>query len=507
MRDTTQILTILSEFLERLSLPGFDMIRIGGTLAPLTLSNVPASVRLGPFLLHDTPTMILPLGFDKIGLSTKALLDQIRALAMIRDVMRRRIELDAQYIAGLEALAEEYINLESNEVMDGLLKPVLTQLKEEIQCRISANHDIRTFIENLPDITKPEVRLWMEFYFSDRTRFQQDTSTGLTDLMNAKKSYQDVMEAEDVAKSSRSSLEAWYARDPLYNHRIDISRRLPDEDRRYRKSVVAQQTNAEKARLWLSKYPSAINQHQEHIERWWSLLKRASITNSNLVSSLSCHISTCVNQLEAFSPLPAIASVTEAYEEDTGSQISKATVYRNYCIGGVVSDILFGADLFLPESRLETLVSNLGESHFLEFSPWGVAFNIEQRSGGIACYMESLRKSLDTNIKIVTVLELHHYNPLLPLKQDIPPRSPGYSTSRHELAAHQISMNMIPWRYLTVGRPYDYSSVFWGKWDFIGSRPLPAGMKRYYSSKKHKMVVGVQKTGEEYNPSHWEELS
>ncbi|KAG8850175.1 hypothetical protein FRB91_009324, partial [Serendipita sp. 411] len=254
--------------------------------------------------------MILPLGFNQFGQSTKALLGQIRALAAIRDVMRRRIDLDAQYIAGLEALAEEYMNLESNEVMDGLLKPVLTQLKEEIQCRISANHDIRTLVENLPDITKPE----------------QDTSTGLTDLMNTKKNYQDVMEAEDVAKSSRSSLEAWYARDSEYNRRLDISRRLPDEDRRYRKSVVAQQTNAEKARLWLSTYPSAINQHQEHIEGWWSLLKRASITNSNLVSSLSCHISNCVNQLEAFSPLPAIASVTEAYEEDTGSQISKATV-------------------------------------------------------------------------------------------------------------------------------------------------------------------------------------
>ncbi|KAG8850174.1 hypothetical protein FRB91_009323 [Serendipita sp. 411] len=47
--------------------------------------------------------------------------------------------------------------------------------------------------------------------------------------MNAKKSYQDVMEAEDVAKSSQSSLEAWYARDSEYNRRIDISRRLPDE--------------------------------------------------------------------------------------------------------------------------------------------------------------------------------------------------------------------------------------------------------------------------------------
>ncbi|KAG8751496.1 hypothetical protein FRC14_007821 [Serendipita sp. 396] len=74
--------------------------------------------------------MILPLGFNQFGQSTKALLGQIRALAAIRDLMRRRIELDAQYIAGLEALAEEYMNLESNEVMDGLLKPVLTQFKE-----------------------------------------------------------------------------------------------------------------------------------------------------------------------------------------------------------------------------------------------------------------------------------------------------------------------------------------------------------------------------------------
>ncbi|KAG8816171.1 hypothetical protein FRC19_000526 [Serendipita sp. 401] len=95
-----------------------------------TTTSAAASVHLGPFLLHDTPTMILPLGFNQFGQSTKALLGQIRALAAIRDLMRRRIELDAQYIAGLEALAEEYMNLESNEVMDGLLKPVLTQFKE-----------------------------------------------------------------------------------------------------------------------------------------------------------------------------------------------------------------------------------------------------------------------------------------------------------------------------------------------------------------------------------------
>ncbi|KAG8840163.1 hypothetical protein FRC20_005750 [Serendipita sp. 405] len=373
--------------------------------------------------------MILPLGFNQFGQSTKALLGQIRALAVIRDVMRRRIDLDAQYIAGLEALAEEYINLESNEVIDGLLKPVLTQLKEEIESRISANHSIRTLVENLPDITEPE----------------QDTSTGLTDLMNAKNSYQDVMEAEDVAKSSQSSLKAWYIMALEFTNWSDTSGRLPDEDRRYRRSVVAQQTNAEKARFWLSRYPSAINQHQEHIERWWSLLKLASITNrsgyyvclwnialydnmtpSNLVSSLSCHISTCVNQLEAFSPLPAIASVTEAYEEDTESQISQPTVYRNYCIGGVVSDILFGADLFLPESRLEELVSNLDESDLSGFYTWKTAFKIEQGSGGIVCYMESLRSSFYMTIKIVLILELLHYNPLLPLKQDIPPRSLDY---------------------------------------------------------------------------------
>ncbi|KAG8847563.1 hypothetical protein FRC20_002738 [Serendipita sp. 405] len=384
--------------------------------------------------------MILPLGFNQFGQSTKALLGQIRALAVIRDVMRRRIELDAQYIAGLEALAAEYIDLESNEVIDGLLKPVLTQLKEEIESRISANHDIRTLVENLPDITEPEVRLWIEFYFSDRTRFQQDTSTGLTDLVNAKKSYQDVMEAEDVAKSSQSSLEAWYARDSKFMDWSNTSRKLPDEDRRYRRSVVAQQTNAEKARLWFYKYPSAINQHQEHIERWWSLLKRASITNrsgyyvclcdnatpSNLVSSLSCHISTCVNQLEAFSPLPAIASVTEEYEEDGESQISQPTVYRNYCIGGVVSDILLGADLFLPESRLEELVSHLDGSDLPGSYPWKTAFNIEQRSGGIACYMESMRSTFYMANRIVILLELLHYNPLLPLKQDIPPGSLDY---------------------------------------------------------------------------------
>ncbi|KAG8839791.1 hypothetical protein FRC18_003803 [Serendipita sp. 400] len=455
--------------------------------------------------------MILPLGFDRFGQSAKTLLGQVQALGVIRDVMRRRIELDAQYIAGLEALAEEYINLEPNEVIDGLLKPVLTQIKEEIQCRISANHDIRTLVENLPDITEPE----------------QDTSTGLTDLMNAKKGYQDVMEAEDVAKSSQSSLEAWYARDFEYNLQIDVSRRLPDEDWRYRKSVVAQQTNAKKARLWFFKYPSAINQHQEHIERWWSLLKRASITNSNLVSSLSCHISTCVNQLEAFSPLPAITLVTEAYEEDTESQIFQPTVYRNYCIGGVVSDILFGADLFLPKSRLEELVSKLGESHFLGLYPWKIAFEIEQGSGGITRYMELLRSSFNMNVEIVLLLELLHYNPLLPLKQDIPPRSLNDSTPRRELVslldldlekdalssrrrrrlAHQISMVIVPREYMTTGRPYYSSSVFWEKWDFIGNRPLPAGIKRYYSSEKRKVVVEVQKTGEEYNPSHWEELS
>ncbi|KAG8812832.1 hypothetical protein FRC19_002865 [Serendipita sp. 401] len=131
------------------------------------------------------------------------------------------------------------------------------------------------------------------------------------------------------------------------------------------------------------------------------------------------------------------------------------------------------------------------------------------------------------NVEIVLLLELLHYNPLLPLKQDIPPRSLNDSTPRRELVslldldlekdalssrrrrrlAHQISMVIVPREYMTTGRPYYSSSVFWEKWDFIGNRPLPAGIKRYYSSKKRKVVVVVQKTGEEYNPSHWEELS
>ncbi|KAG8771784.1 hypothetical protein FRC16_005844, partial [Serendipita sp. 398] len=73
--------------------------------------------------------------------------------------------------------------------------------------------------------------------------------------MNAKNSYQDVMEAEDVAKSSQSSLKAWYIMALEFTNWSDTSGRLPDEDRRYRRSVVAQQTNAEKARFWLSRYP------------------------------------------------------------------------------------------------------------------------------------------------------------------------------------------------------------------------------------------------------------
>ncbi|KAG8797254.1 hypothetical protein FRC18_009029 [Serendipita sp. 400] len=101
--------------------------------------------------------MVLPLGVDRFGESAEILLQQTRALQMMSDLMRRRIELDTQYIAGLQVLAEEYKNVASNDVLDGLPTLVLTQLEEELESRIAANDDMKKYAESLPDISEPEV--------------------------------------------------------------------------------------------------------------------------------------------------------------------------------------------------------------------------------------------------------------------------------------------------------------------------------------------------------------
>ncbi|KAG8782729.1 hypothetical protein FRC16_002554, partial [Serendipita sp. 398] len=346
--------------------------------------------------------MVLPLGVDRFGESAEILLQQTRALQMMSDLMRRRIELDTQYIAGLQVLAEEYKNVASNDVLDGLPTLVLTQLEEELESRIAANDDMKKYAESLPDISEPE----------------RDISAGSVYLMKAKQGYQDAMEAKSEAEASKLSLRAWYKKKKYA--RWDDSAKLPDEDRRYRQSVVTQHRTAEKARSWLSNYPLVVDQHKERVEKLWSSLKQASIANIDLATSLSCHLSTYHDQLEEFSSQAAITPVKEACKEDAESQIARPAAYHNYCIGGVKSPILFGADLFLPENRLEVLISELYRGYSLKLCPWGDLFDIEQTSGGIVQYMKLSSDSRKTNVRVVFEFELCHYNPLLPLKREIP---------------------------------------------------------------------------------------
>ncbi|KAG9020195.1 hypothetical protein FS842_007521, partial [Serendipita sp. 407] len=343
-------------------------------------------------------------------------------------------------------------------------------------------------------------------------------------------------------EASKLSLRAWYKKKKYA--RWDDSAKLPDEDRRYRQSVVTQHRTAEKARSWLSDYPLVVDQHKERVEKLWSSLKQASIANmsgcsvhvhgilladnvfsSDLATSLSCHLSTYHDQLEEFSPRAAITPVEETCKEDAESQIARPAAYHNYCIGGVKSPILFGADLFLPENRLEVLISELYRGYSLKLCPWGDLFDIEQTSGGITEYMKLSSNSRKTNVRVVFEFELCHYNPLLPLKREIPSQLLDIPPSRNELAslldfkleeddslssdrrrrlAHEISRYTPFLECLAVGQPHsNYIRAFWQKWDFLAGCPLPNGIERKLEGRV--TVVKVQKTGEKYHPSHWKE--
>ncbi|KAG8814618.1 hypothetical protein FRC17_001042 [Serendipita sp. 399] len=129
--------------------------------------------------------MILPLGFNEFGQSAEILLGQCKALQTIQEVMRRRMELDTQYIEGLNTIVGAYNEAESNEVVDGLLTPLITQLKQEIDLRTLANKDTNALLASLPDINE----------------LQQDISVGSVDLVDAKESYRAVIEAENAVKA------------------------------------------------------------------------------------------------------------------------------------------------------------------------------------------------------------------------------------------------------------------------------------------------------------------
>ncbi|KAG8817501.1 hypothetical protein FRC18_000490, partial [Serendipita sp. 400] len=278
--------------------------------------------------------------------------------------------------------------------------------------------------------------------------------------------------------ASKLSLRAWYKKKKYA--RWDDSAKLPDEDRRYRQSVVTQHRTAEKARSWLSDYPLVVGQHKERVEKLWSSLKQASIANIDLATSLSCHLSTYHDQLEEFSPRAAITPVEETCKEDAESQIARPAAYHNYCIGGVKSPILFGADLFLPENRLEVLISELYRGYSLKLCPWGDLFDIEQTSGGIVEYMKLSSDSRKTNVRVVFEFELCHYNPLLPLKREIPSQLLDIPPSRNELAslldfkleeddtlssdrrrrlAHEISRYTPFFECLAVGQPHSVNTI------------------------------------------------
>ncbi|KAG8831437.1 hypothetical protein FRC17_003142 [Serendipita sp. 399] len=426
-----------------------------------------------------------------------------------------RIALDAQYIEGLKVLTTEY-NEESNGVVDGLLIPVLTQLKHEIDSRILANKDAYALLAILPDLKA----------------FQQNLSIGLADLANAKKSYRDVIEAKDAAK----------AVPPLdLTRRLSDPEPLPDEDRRYRKSVIVQNLQAKQAENWLHTYPSILVQYQDFLEKWWHVLKQASIININLVTSLSCNLSACRNALEAFSPISSIASADSAYEIDRENAIVKSATYCNYHAGGAISPILFGADLFLPDNRLEVLVGRIqskedwrDDTSFIGGYRWSDVFDEELTSGGIVQYMKLRDKSRISALNALAV-ELRHYDSLIPFRKDlpynvhqsypsrrallglleVPPQDPphvlpamgGLTFARSRQLAHQISKLAFCHPTLALGSPVKLPAPLiltsWGKWDFIHWCPLPDGVKRDWFLEEDRVIVKVVKTGEEYYPDHW----
>ncbi|KAG8814617.1 hypothetical protein FRC17_001041 [Serendipita sp. 399] len=187
-------------------------------------------------------------------------------------------------------------------------------------------------------------------------------------------------------------------------------------------------------------------------------------------------MSTSHNTFEAFSLLPSIASANDAYEADMENSITQPIAYRNYHMGGIESPILFGADLFLPEGRLEVLVSNYNKGPMFHVPVrYGQRdmFEIEAESGGIASFMNSPSR-FGIPPRDILGFELCHYNPLIPFKKDIPLsilgsepprrtlislldiRSEGDDLSllRSRRLAHQLSMISVDLSIATLGLPY-----------------------------------------------------
>ena len=111
-----------------------------------------------------------------------------------------------------------------------------------------------------------------------------------------------------------------------------------------------------------------------------------------MTQSISVAHARCIDRVNKFSPVAALNSLeTEREQSLNHPAVIRPAVYRNYCLNGLESPVLYGVDRLLLGPRLENLVEKLveqmpAEALFLTVR-WRPAFDIEQAGGEISNIM------------------------------------------------------------------------------------------------------------------------
>lgn len=297
------------------------------------------------------------------GETLKRITEEYRYMEQFVSWLKRRLEMDKNYLDALKALSMSANSQWSQSSLSPLLSPVLHLLAQEVEGREAMCNTVNTYLQGLSNVCSPD---WNE----DTSEHMVSKYENLIAACKRHESCREIASSPDAVKE----LQQWHHQGPNDTSLMTLDDILdadfehfvmPPAEREYRESVSQQTTLAYAVNGWhRTQLSERLDSHQSRIEEVKLLAGRVVSEHSRLSTALVGHLEATKSNIHEFSSSSSISWAHDQCDLESDHLYLKKPVHIDFSNGKRQSHVIFGT---ISKASLEArcALKALGEKHEL----------------------------------------------------------------------------------------------------------------------------------------------
>ncbi|PVF98389.1 hypothetical protein CPB86DRAFT_758610 [Serendipita vermifera] len=433
----------------------------------------------------------------------KAVIEEHEYLDRFVGLLKRRLNLDKQYIDALQELNQSVQGEWSESQIWSLVGPMMEFFSYEIVARRDAHQTMQAYVNDLPIVESPDEA------GEDGERMNEQYRKLADAYSNYEQSH-----TEASTSTSILELQAWHDSQPRaeYLRTLDPSKIrtffLPDTNAKYRKYVLRLQEKTAKVVTWHNNdLLNHLEDHQQYSENVRGFIQKLSTHYSEVATQLVAQIGHVRDQAHRFSSSDFISDAHEHQRFEAGHPSMEPVTYMDFYTVKPSSTVVFGTkrETEVVIRALKRLADGKLSIESSSVPDRKEALKLERRFQADEDFYETLREFSYNELRTISCFVLFSNDPILLLtREEVARGSRGMPREKMQPIMDRVSPDyrrllgdvlITYWseeskRYtgeaclLLTHRPEEQVSHIlrdiYNKWDFEKNCALQKGVKRVW---------------------------